>query len=84
MTRSAPIVSVGTSRRAKHATQYALAAAGAKWNRMNSDQRHELLLKAFFPCEATSKLTLQPWQLLLRGHKVLIALIMRDEKRRSA
>jgi hypothetical protein len=43
---------------------------------MNTEERYELLLQEFEPCEATSKLTLKKWQQLMQGHKVLIIILL--------
>jgi len=64
-----------------------MGAAGRKWNSMNSTERYELLIEEMYPgdrskgTDAISKYSIQRWQQLPRGTKVLvIALLARRAK----
>jgi hypothetical protein len=65
--------------------RHLMGAAGRKWNSLNSTERYELLEQEMYPCDALSKYSLQRWQQLPRGTKVLvIALLARKAKANKA
>lgn len=67
--------------------RHIMGAAGRKWNAMNSTERYELLIEEMYPgdrskgTDAISKYSIQRWQQLPRGTKILvIGLLVRRAK----
>jgi hypothetical protein len=67
--------------------RHLMGAAGRKWNRMNSTERYDLLIAEMYPgdrsrgTDAISKYSIQRWQQLPRGTKILVlALLTRKAK----
>jgi hypothetical protein len=70
--------------------RHLMGAAGRKWNSMNSTERYDLLIQEMYPgdrskgTDAISKYSIQRWQQLPRGTKILvIALLARRAKNKK-